>query len=127
MYPIGIAVGNSVSRSAVGISGVGCQCWNRQASICLVPEGHTTSIARGKPTKRQRGGVAPGISARETIWPTAIDKYDHDQTMASGANDRKQKSDDIRWAHFQAHQSQHGRQALVSSANDWDHVVAAND
>ena len=35
MYPIGMAEGNQVSKSAAGISSVGRQRWDRQAMVCL--------------------------------------------------------------------------------------------
>ncbi|QDV42028.1 hypothetical protein Enr13x_18710 [Stieleria neptunia] len=57
MYSIGIAVGNSVSQSAVGTSGVGCQRWDRQASVCLLrpsrPRTYRTVTSNAKPRKRR--------------------------------------------------------------------------
>ena len=35
MYPIGMAEGNQVSKSAAGILSVGRQRWDRQAMVCL--------------------------------------------------------------------------------------------
>ena len=50
MYPIQIPKGNSVSQSAAGTSGVGCQRWNPQGSVCL----HRPSRPRTNQTKTSR-------------------------------------------------------------------------
>ena len=60
-------MGDRESHFAVGIAGVGCQRWNRQAPVCLVR-------------------------------PSRPRTY---RTVTSGANPRKQGSDEIRWAQFE--------------------------
>ena len=57
MYSIGIAKGNSVSQSAVGMSGVGCQRWSCQASDCLVqpsrPRTNQTMTSNANPRQQR--------------------------------------------------------------------------
>ena len=57
MYSVRIAAGNRESYFAVGMLGVGCQRWDRQASVCLVrpsrPRTYRT-VTSGVNSRRQR-------------------------------------------------------------------------